>query len=100
MLSALTLPLPLQDKLNAVYRLTEATTLAVDRVCRERRSITLTADDMVALFALFVLRAAVPGLPSHLDLIESIVPFDQMDNLVGFSLTSLQAAVQHITTAL
>jgi len=100
MLSALTLPLPLQDKLNAVYRLTEATTLAVDRVCKERRSITLTADDMVALFALFVLRAAVPGLPSHLDLIESIVPFDQMDNLVGFSLTSLQAAVQHITTAL
>lgn len=100
MLSALTLPLPLQDKLTAVYRLTEATTRAVDRVCRERKSLTLTADDMVALFALFVLRAGVPDLPSHLDLIESIVPFDQMDNLVGFSLTSLQAAVQHITTVL
>lgn len=100
MLSALTLPLPLQDKLTAIYRLTEATTLAVDRVKKGNKSITLTADDMVALFALFVLRAGVFDLASHLDLIESIVPFDQMDNLVGFSLTSLQAAVQHITTAM
>lgn len=100
MLPALALPLSVQDKLTAIYRLTEATTLAVDAVRSDNKPITLTADDMVALFAYFVLKARVWDLCSHLDLIESMVPFDQMESLVGFSLTSLQAAIQHITNTM
>ena len=86
----------LKSKLDCILRMQEAANKEIER-CRVNQSgITLMADDMVTLFCFFILKAQVKDLGSHLELLNGLVHFGQLESFSGFLLASLEGSLMYM----
>lgn len=84
----------LKDQVQTLFRVSEGVHEAV-MYHLGAATETLEADDLLALFVFFVLRAGV-DLGSHVELLTSLVPTDVMADATSYSLATLEGALDFI----
>lgn len=86
----------LKGKVNCILQMQEAATKEIERGRVNQPAITLLADDMVTLFCFFILKAQVKDLGSHLELLNGLVHFGQLDSFAGYCLATLEGALMYM----
>ena len=86
----------LRGKVDCILRMQDAATKEIERCRASQPAITLMADDMVTLFCFFILKAQVKDLGSHLELLNGLVHFGQLESFAGYCLATLEGALMYI----
>ena len=88
----------LKDQVQAVYDLSQRVNDAILYTIGAGEQIALDADDLLTLFAFFLMRAGAEDIGANVELLTSLVPTDVMADATSYSLATLESALEYIAS--